>query len=243
MRPSAISTLVALTIFGCGKTLEGSTVGDASSLDAHEAAVGRDAMRDSAVPPCLIGSESISNGTRNPANACQACDSVVTAMAWTDVTDGTACGAGKSCSAGSCLGCSPSCMTDQDCQTGCTSDAGLSACCDTNTNSCFFENHTPCLDQVPPTCDSPCTSDSACQAVCGSPPEGTTLCCDLPEGICAPSTGPGCADTLTCRGIPVLCNSDSDCNGGCLTAPAGSVYCCYLPSNVCYVSAEDQCEN
>ena len=51
---------------------------------------------------CEIAGTFYANGAPNPANGCQSCQPATSGSAWTDVTAGTACGAGQFCSAGTC---------------------------------------------------------------------------------------------------------------------------------------------
>lgn len=52
---------------------------------------------------CVISGTGYTTGAANPGNGCQSCQPSISASAWTDVTEGTTCGAGNICHSGACV--------------------------------------------------------------------------------------------------------------------------------------------
>lgn len=58
--------------------------------------------RDEQVATCAAGASRVDAGAVDPQNLCQSCQPAVSARGYTALADGTSCGAGQVCSAGSC---------------------------------------------------------------------------------------------------------------------------------------------
>ena len=256
VEPRCAMLVAALVASGCGRVAGTTDAGrdvmisdagrDAITSGVHDAHGAEDARRDATSPPCTIGGKTVANGAPNPANECQGCVSATSTNTYSDLPDGTACGLSQRCQAGSCAGCPSSCKSDEDCQIqGCALDSGLIECCNLSlaTPLCIALLDGPlCPDKVPPTCSSPCTSSSDCQALCGPAPEGTIICCDDRASLCAPLVQTSCPGSLFCN-IPCSTNDDCQPGVGCLAPPVGSSNCCYQPSGVCYVAPTPTCQD
>ncbi len=70
--------------------------GDSTAQDAGEA--GTDAGAK-----CVISGTTYAGGAANPANSCQSCQPSVTTAGWSDVGEGTLCGAGNICHSDTCV--------------------------------------------------------------------------------------------------------------------------------------------
>ena len=84
----------------------GDDAGSDAGWDAGDDAggdAGADAGSDAGNGSCWIGGVSYFDGATNPSNACQACEVATSTTSWTNALDGSSCGAGQTCAAGSCV--------------------------------------------------------------------------------------------------------------------------------------------
>ena len=123
---------------------------------------------------CTIGGTTYTAGQANPANPCQSCQPSVSASAFTDIADGTACDDGNACTdndvctGGACAGTSYACAAPDQCQQPGTCNGD---------GTCSFANvtdGTACND------GNACTADDTCQAgACA----GTNPVCAAPRPV------------------------------------------------------------
>ena len=79
-------------------------VGDYSpDADGTQCAPGQICAADACTPSCFIGGNVVAPGAVNPLGACQACVPATSTQMYTPIADGTSCGTGDYCSAGSCV--------------------------------------------------------------------------------------------------------------------------------------------
>src|SRR5262249_7351125 len=79
-----------------------STTAWSSLADGTMCGAGQSCASGSCEDVCFIGSVLYPAGTLNPVDACQACTPTSSITAWSDLADGTTCGAGHVCAGGSC---------------------------------------------------------------------------------------------------------------------------------------------
>lgn len=150
-------------------------------------------------PGCRIDQVFQSSGTRNPANACQACQPARSRSSWTNLTDGTPCDDRNACT------------TRDLCRSGACSGGPASSCADTN--PCTIDACDPAVGCVhrPLACDdaNACTSDS-CNPATGR--------CEFRSGSAAcddrnPCTSDGCDPGTGCTHVPLAgaCDDRNAC--------------------------------
>lgn len=167
-------------------TAQDGAASDASSLDAGG---------------CVIGGVDYSAGASNPVNVCQTCAPATATAAWSNVSDGTDCGAGDVCTSGTCApSCAPTCSDGASCLAD--GNCGSGAC---SGGTCA----------VPP-CSPSCTAGSAC----GASDDCTSTSCI--SGTCACTRVTDCpagqACDLTTGTCGTACSDSQPCNGGCCNA-------------------------
>ncbi len=180
---------------------------------------------------CLIDGICLSDGTTNPGDTCQYCDSVFSADAFRNFPDGVNCDDGDACtavdrcSAGACAGTQPVVCAAQDlCHA-----AGL---CDTASGTCSNPNvadNTVCDDGDPATGGETCQGGVCLGAGCTC--AGVNECCD---GCFPLNDGGGCT------GDGLNCTTDS-CSVGQCTHPAVDGFC--VIDGACYASNTDDPAN
>lgn len=155
---------------------------------------------------CMIGGLCYSNGTANPANDCQYCNSPVLDTEWRSREDNTpcndsACTENDVCAAGQCkpgapVVCPPAADTCHE-QGSC--DPATGDCSDPPANS-----GKPCDDGDPETQNDVCDGAGNCGG-CTCNTSDPATCCDGCLGI----PGGTCDGSLSCA--PILCTDDGKC--------------------------------
>lgn len=79
-----------------------STAAWTRKAEGDACAPGKICHADACQAGCLVDGAFVASGAVAPANPCQRCDPEASASAWSVAPDGTSCGAGETCSAGSC---------------------------------------------------------------------------------------------------------------------------------------------
>ena len=170
---------------------------------------------------CFIAGTVYTNGALNPNNACQSCQPTATTTAWSSLANGAACGAGETCTAGTCApSCAPACVdgnvcaANSNCSSGvCTGHACAAPACApcTQGNACAGPD---CASGVctngtcaPPACSPTC----AVGAPCGTNADCATGLCD---GVCT-ETNVSCSEQYVFLGAHLPPGS---CAGACATA-------------------------
>ena len=196
--PTGDLTLADLAVADVG-------VADSSGQDVDDAADGAatDAATDSGVDPCpadhcLIAGACLANGTADPTNACQRCQVVDSATAWS-AYDAATCDDGKSCTlndhcdGGQCLG------TAKECGDGnvCTDDS-----CDAS-GACVFlpveatcENGDVC--NLGDFCKNGTCASGLEKTVCDDGNPCTTNSCDPAKGCSYTANAANCEDGSAC---------------------------------------------
>ncbi len=166
---------------------------------------------------CDISGSCVSNGTVNPSNPCQVCDTSRSMTGWSSAADGTSCtnaivcDGREVCSAGACVAGAPldcddgdTCTTDSCMEPGGCRHASVAGCCN-----------------VAIDCDDgdPCTSDG-CTGTGGTCTTSPISGCCTSDGDCSDTsacTSDAC-DTSTnrCTFMPIsgCCAADGDCDDG-----------------------------
>jgi len=160
---------------------------------------------------CVIEAACFAGGSKNPANACQGCNTIATATAWTSFSaaeqvscnDNKPCTQDDQCTAGLCLGEQYSCGDDRSC----TDDV-----CD-GQGGCTY-----------PVKAGQCFIGDACYADGARPDATTCRVCDdaTPTTWAAPDNGVSCDDAnacssgdvcagATCDGVNYSCDDNAAC--------------------------------
>ena len=156
---------------------------------------------------CLIGGVCYANGTTNPANQCQSCQSAVSQTAWTNKSAGSACNDGLYCTATDTCNGSGLCVgTGNPCNDGktCTNDN-----CNESTDSCSY-----------PVISGYCLIGGTCYTHGQNNPSNVCQYCDNngtapdnPTGWTNRPAGTNCDDGLSCNGTST-CNASGTCVAG-----------------------------
>jgi len=196
---------------------------------------------------CVIGGTSYASGAANPANACQVCKPTTSSLDWSSADEGTSCGSGQFCDAGTCkAGCfisgayyaNGAANPANACQTCQTAYALTSWTTSTNGMSCGTGQ--VCSGG---TCQSGCWIDGA---LVGS---GTTNASNACQS-CKPATstsewssntdGKSCGTGRTCAAGKCQCTAGTDCGtSGCIDVNGTDSNHCGSCTNVC--SAGQSC--
>ncbi len=152
---------------------------------------------------CLIQSTCISEGTINPSNICQACETAQNSYDWSPYNEGQPCGDGlwcngtEACISGTCQTGSPPCQDDAIYCNGTESCNEISDLClhsgDPCTDDGLFCNGVESCDEGQDTCVSssePCPVD---ELWCNG-----TESCDESNDICEVTGIPDCDDGIPC---------------------------------------------
>ena len=163
---------------------------------------------------CAIGGVCYTDGTVNPANVCQACDTGASQVAWTPVAAGTACDDGLFCTdgdtcdgAGACLGGAPHvCDDGLDC-TADRCDEGADRCDNTPTaGNCAIGG--VCYPDGTVNPANVCQAcDTGASQVAWTPVAAGTACDD---GLFC-TDGDTCDGAGACLGAPRVCDDGLDC--------------------------------
>jgi hypothetical protein len=149
---------------------------------------------------CWIGGTCYTNGTPNPSNPCQWCDTEESRTAWSDrngaaCEDGQYCSVDDYCSNGECLG-----GAARNCADGyeCTADS-----CNEAANRCdHAPNHSLCQDENVCT-DDLCEVGAGCVHTNNTDPCDDGLYCNGADtcygGLCSSHTGDPCTPPLECN--------------------------------------------
>lgn len=228
------------------------------TIDRCEAAAdGRRACTYAVAPgTCLIDNVCANDGEARSGSTCEACQSGVTASAWTAVADGTACDdaslctTGETCLAGACNaeGRAIDCDDQEVCTrdfcvaaTGCQHEPVVGGSCDDG-DGCTEGDH--CASGV---CkgttidcgdDDPCTTDScASGGGCLHAPASGNTCED--GDLC--TRDDLCADGVCVRGADADCDDLNPCTIDFCDALVG---CAHLPTqSPCCVGATSVCDD
>ena len=173
---------------------------------------------------CLASLACYTNGTLNPLNSCEACDSAASPNAWTSLADGAACDDGQgctkadSCSAGSCGGTAYDCSdsiscTDDLCDGsgGCSNPVKAGAC--NIAGTCWTVGQaapgTPCKQ-----CDPDVSQTAWTNQLIGTPCDDGDVCTSSSTcNATAACTGTKDKDTDGDGAVDAACGG-TDCNDG-----------------------------
>lgn len=160
---------------------------------------------------CLIGNVSYPEGTLNPANPCESCQSAKNAAGWSPLGDGTSCGSSSCDKYGSCGSFSSSCDTSGIKSRTCTDHV-----CKAGT--CTAPTHTETAGCTRTTDGNSCTDD------------GSSCTSDLCSG--GACTHPKLAGGTSC-GSAKICDGNAGCVTGCWIS--GTLYSsgATKPGNTC----------
>lgn len=156
---------------------------------------------------CAVGGICVADGSKNPQNGCQVCDSTANPVGWTAVSDGITCGTESACAeAGVCT--SGQCVQNPvlvcDDSNECTDDV-----CDPSLGECVFSPNTSACDD-----GDVCTANDGCnegQCVGASIPcDDGNLCtddfCDSQTGCVHLANATACDDGNPCTGNDFCAN-------------------------------------
>ncbi len=175
------------------------------------------------------------NGTADPGNACLYCDTANTQTGWTDVADGTSCGANQDCCGGGCV----SIQTTVHCGSCASCPAGDNACC---SGSCTNTNTDPnnCGG-----CGTVCSSGVCIGGSCGCDIGGTPYANGAYDGTdqcqqCLYAQDPT-GWTAVNQGQQANCGTNNECCGpSCVSIVNDNAHCGSC-TNVCAGNSTSWC--